>query len=216
MFLYYGTQTITAGETTLIVSMSQLFQVLFAYLFLKEALSKRFLSGLFVCASGITIIAFQNSIGMSFNFGVIYVLLAAVTNAVFFVLQKPLLKKYTPLEVISYASWIVTLMMLPFGLNIFSAVSTAPVNATAAIVYMATVTIIAHLCWSTMLAKIEASRAAVYLYIIPVLTIVIGYFWLGEMPSLLSIFGGAVILGGVIYANSKTSKPDSNQPQPKV
>ena len=34
--LNYGIRTITAGETTLIVSSSQLFQVLLAWLFLKE------------------------------------------------------------------------------------------------------------------------------------------------------------------------------------
>jgi drug/metabolite transporter (DMT)-like permease len=82
--LNFGIRTITAGETTLIVSSSQLFQVLLAYLFLNETISIRFLLGLFFCFMGVTIIAFQNSVGMSFNLGVVLVLIAAVTNGFFY------------------------------------------------------------------------------------------------------------------------------------
>ena len=94
--LNFGIRTITAGETTLIVSTSQIFQVLLAYLFLKENVSGRFLVGLLFCFLGVSIIAFQKSIGMSFNLGVSLVVIAAVTNAAFFVLQKPLLRRDDP------------------------------------------------------------------------------------------------------------------------
>ena len=104
--LNYGMRTITAGETTLIVSTSQIFQVLLAYLFLKETISNRLILGLFFCFLGVSIIAFQKSMEMSFNLGVLLVLIASVTNAAFFILQKPLLKKYNPLEVVSYSTWI--------------------------------------------------------------------------------------------------------------
>jgi drug/metabolite transporter (DMT)-like permease len=91
--LNYGIRTITAGEATLIVSTSQIFQVLLAYLFLEENVSSRFLIGLLFCFLGVSIIAFQKSIGMSFNLGVVLVLIAAVTNAAFFVLPETTLEK---------------------------------------------------------------------------------------------------------------------------
>jgi drug/metabolite transporter (DMT)-like permease len=203
--LNYGIRTITAGETTLIVSSSQLFQVLLAYLFLNETISLRFLIGLFFCFLGVTIIAFQNSIGMSFNLGVVLVLIAAVTNAVFFILQKPLLRNYRPLEVISYPTWIATLMLLPFGNGVIEVISIAKISATSAIIYIGIATVIAHMCWSDILSKIEASKAAVFLYTVPVMTIIIGFLWLRELPSLISCLGGAIILGGVILSYSKTA-----------
>ena len=203
--LNYGIRTITAGETTLIVSSSQLFQVMLAYLFLNETISIRFLLGLFFCFLGVTIIAFQNSIGMSFNLGVVLVLIAAVTNAVFFILQKPLLKKYSPLVVISYFTWIATLMFLPFGKGVFDVVSIANISATTAVIYIGIATVIAHICWSKILSKIEASKAAVFLYTVPVMTIIIGFLWLREPSSLVSCLGGAIILGGVILSNPKTA-----------
>jgi drug/metabolite transporter (DMT)-like permease len=203
--LNYGIRTITAGETTLIVSTSQIFQVLLAYLFLKENVSGRFLIGLSFCFLGVSIIAFQKSIGMSFNMGVVLVLIAAVTNAAFFVLQKPLLKKYGPLEVVSYSTWITTLLLLPFGGSATGSLSMAGLSSIFSVVYIGIVTVIAHICWSKVLSKIDASKAAIFLYSVPVMTIVIGFLWLREFPSFISCLGGAIILGGVILSNSKVA-----------
>jgi drug/metabolite transporter (DMT)-like permease len=214
--LNYGTRTITAGETTLIVSTSQLFQVLFAYLFLKESISKRFLLGLLFCFSGVTIIAFQNSVGVSFNLGIVFVLVAAITNSAFFVLQKPLLKKHRPLEVVSYSTWITTVLLLPFGHSAIGNLSRANLSSAIPVVYIGIAAVIANISWSKVLSKIEASKAAVFLYTVPVLTIVIGFLWLRELPSPISCLGGAVITGGVILANSRSAgaeqgaAPDSN------
>jgi drug/metabolite transporter (DMT)-like permease len=178
---------------------------LLAYLFLNETISIRFLLGLFFCFLGVTIIAFQNPIGLSFNLGVVFVLLAAITNAIYFILQKPLLMKYRPLEVISYSTWIATLMLLPFGRGVVRVFSTANMSATAAVIYIGIATVVAHICWSKILSKIEASKAAVFLYTVPVMTIIIGFLWLRELPSLVSCVAGTIILGGVILSHSKTA-----------
>ncbi len=204
--LNYGIRTITAGETTLIVSTSQIFQVLLAYIFLKEKVSNRFSIGLLFCFLGVSIIAFQKSIGMSFNLGVALVLIAAVTNAAFFVLQKPILKKYGPLEVVSYSTWITTLLLLPFGSSAIGSFSMAGLSSIFSVVYIGIVFVIAHICWSKVLSKIDASKAAIFLYTVPVMTIIIGFLWLRELPSLISCLGGAIILCGVILSNSKTSE----------
>jgi drug/metabolite transporter (DMT)-like permease len=209
--LNYGTRTITAGETTLIVSTSQLFQVLLAYFFLNETISNRFIFGLFFCFAGVTVIALQGSIGLSLNLGVVFVLLAAITNAIFFILQKPLLKKYRPLEVISYSIWIATLLFLPFGNDIVDVVAIAKTGSTAAVVYIGIAALIANICWSKVLARIEASKAAVFLYTIPVAAIIIGFLWLRELPSPISCLGGAIILGGVLLSNARTAGPGQAQ-----
>lgn len=209
--LNYGTRTITAGETTLIVSTSQLFQVLLAYLFLNETISNRFLFGLFFCFVGVTVIAFQSSIGVSLNLGVVFVLLAALTNAIFFILQKPLLRRYRPLEVVSYSTWIATLLFLPFGSGSVDVVSVSKTSSTTAVVYIGVAAVIANLCWSKVLSRIEASRAAVFLYTIPVTAIIIGFLWLHELPSPVSCIGGAIILGGVLLSNARSAGPGQAQ-----
>lgn len=197
-----GMRTITAGETTFILSSSQLFQVLLAWGFLHEKISRQFLLGLLFCFSGITVIAFQQTLGTSFNWGIGFVLMAAITNAVFFVLQKPALQRYSPQEVISYTLWIATLLMLPFGGNVAGVIRSASTGATATIVYIGIAALAANLCWSKALSRMDASRAAVFLYTIPVVTIIAGFFWLDELPSLGALMGGAIILGGVFISNA--------------
>jgi drug/metabolite transporter (DMT)-like permease len=208
--LIYGTRTVTAGETTLIVSTSQLYQVLLAYLFLKENISSRFLAGLVLCFFGIATISLQNSAGFSLNVGVVIVLFSAITNAVYFILQKPLLNTYRPLEVISYAVWIATFAMLPFAYRALDAVHEAAFKPTMTIVYIGMVSVIANLSWSKVLSRIQASRAASYLYAIPVMTIILGYVWLRELPSSESIVGGAIILAGVALSNIKNKQSTPN------
>ena len=199
--LNYGMQTISAGETNLVVSTSQIFQVLIAWVFLNEKISNRFVTGLFCCFSGVAIIAIQNSDGFSLNIGVIYVLIAAVMNSIYFTAQKPLLNKYKPLVVISYAFWIATLFLLPFGNNVIESICNASVKSTMAVIYVGFASSIGNILWSKALSAIKASSAAIILYTIPVVTIIIGYLYLHELPSLISCLGGAVIMGGVFMAN---------------
>ncbi len=70
--------------------------------------------------------------------------------------------------------------------------------------------VIANLCWAKVLSKTDASKAATYLYTIPVMTIIIGFIWLREYPSLISCIGGALILGGVVVANFKITQHHFN------
>jgi drug/metabolite transporter (DMT)-like permease len=149
---------------------------------------------------------------MSFNLGVVFVLVAAVTNAVFFVLQKPLLKKFSPLEVVSYSTWITTLLLLPFGGSAIEKLLIVKLNSTFSVVYIGIAAVIANVCWSRVLSRMEASKAAIFLYTIPVMTIVIGFLWLQELPSLISCVGGGIILGGVMVSNSKWKDTEQEVP----
>lgn len=90
--------------------------------------------------------------------------------------------------------------------NTLSVVAQAPLRATLAIVYMAIFPgIIAYLCWSYALANVPAARAGSYLAIIPITATIIAWVWLGEIPSVIALVGGIVIVIGVLLVNRKES-----------
>ena len=60
---------------------------------------------------------------------------------------------------------------------------------------------VAYIIWFMALDKTPVSRAAIFFYLSPVFTVVIGYFWLDEIPSLAALGGGALVVGGVFIAH---------------
>ncbi len=63
----------------------------------------------------------------------------------------------------------------------------------------------AYLALAYAFARMPASNAVSFLYLVPALAFLIAWLWLGEVPTLLSILGGVVVLAGVIIVNSRRS-----------
>ena len=204
LFLNYGAMTIKAGEISFLLSTSTLFTVILAFIFLKESISVKFIIGLIISLLGVALISLNISSGFSFNLNIAFILLASVTYSSFFILQKSFLKKYNSFELTSYSIWIVTLLILPLSKNLFTVIPSVSIYPTIAVIYIGIFpTVISFLCWSLVLSRIEVSKASVYLYLIPVFTIVIGYIWLDEIPTLTSLIGGIIVIAGLSLANMK-------------
>jgi drug/metabolite transporter (DMT)-like permease len=60
---------------------------------------------------------------------------------------------------------------------------------------------IAYATYSVMLSKFPASRASNFLYSVPPISTLLGFLWLGEVPTLFAVLGGVMALLGVIIVN---------------
>ena len=86
-----------------------------------------------IACAGSCLIALAGNGGIALERGALLVLGAAVAQAVFFVAQKPLLRRYSSLEVTTWAMALGALMTLPLAPGLPAAIASAPAGALIAV-----------------------------------------------------------------------------------
>ena len=108
------------------------------------------------------------------------------------------------LEFTSYAIWAGTLPLFIFLPGLILQFRVAAPPATFAVIYLGIFpAAIAYVLWNYALARMPASLLSSFLYLSPVIASFIAWVWLGEIPALLTILGGAIAILGVILVQTK-------------
>ena len=201
--LTYGEQTVTAGTAGLFIATVPIFTSIIAVIFLGERISKLGWIGMAIGLSGVALITIGSAEGaLEISVGAWFIIVAVISTSIFFVFQKPLFKRYTPVELTAYFTWAGTLPFLYFTPGLVNEIQSATLEATLATIYMGVIpATIAYVAWSTALSIADAGAVSSLLYIEPVIAIIIAWIWLQELPSGLSAIGGLIAVLSVIAVN---------------
>ena len=201
--LNYGEQSVSAGAASFLINTAPVWTILLAGIFLGERLTMRGWIGVSVSLVGVALIALGESNGKGLSAKALLIAAAAISASIYLVMQKRLLPKYAALDLVAWATWAGTAMMLVFAPGLYTAVQTAPQGATISLIYLGIFpAAIAYSLWAYAASRLTASRLIAFLYLVPPLSLAISFLWLGEVPQKLSVWGGFIALCGVIVANA--------------
>ncbi|WP_332633992.1 DMT family transporter [Halalkalibacter flavus] len=206
--LSFGETSVSAGAASLLVSTTPIFSAILAAVFLKEDFSKAGWLGSIIAFLGVALISFGMGGAMSvFVIGAALILIAALGESFYFVFQTNYLKKYGFLPFTVYTIIAGSLFMLFFLPGIGAEILNASASSTYAVIYLGLFpTVIPYFALAYVTSKVGASEATSSLYLTPAVAIIISWLLLGEVPTLLSLVGGALTLIGVSLSNVKLRK----------
>lgn len=191
----------SVASSTAIVCTEVIWVSLGFCLFMKGKLSKKAIVAIAITLVGSMLIAYADSFtGGSRLYGDILALIAAIAVAVYMLIGR-VVRKGVSTTVYTYVVYVVCALSLVVmcviqGHNIFAFGFSAVIVGLLLAVFS---TILGHSIFSWCLKFFSPSFVSASKLCEPVVAAVIAGFLFGELPSLLQVFGGIMILGGVYY-----------------
>ena len=207
LLLGWGEEDIAAGTASLLIATSPLWVALFAAWFLNERLSRVGLIGLVVAFAGAAVVALSATTELRIALNAVAILGAAVCQALYIVLTKPLLGRYRPLDITATTAWVGAVLALPFAARLPSQAVAASAESTLSIVYLGLIaSALGFLLWTRALSDLPASVLSSALSLVPPLANLIAWWLLGEVPGRGVLAGGGLVVIGVAMVVSRGAR----------
>ena len=202
-------KTSEASTTAWIVATTPVFMALLGWLILKERLNGIKTVGILLAFIGVLLVVSDGdlasiSIGKFGAPGDILILISSINWAVFSALSRRGLKKYSASLMIFYVmllGWIFSSVLFIGGGN-YVEIAALSVNGWLGVLFLGVFCSgLAYIAWYDALQALSTAETGVFLYIEPLIAMVVAFFILGEPITIASLFGGGVILFGVWLVN---------------
>jgi len=203
--LNWGEQLVDAGTAALVVNIGPILMALLGGWLLKEGFAPRLFIGMAVSFGGVALVSLSTSQdGASSVVGVLLCLVSAVAYAISVVVQKPTLRHCTALQFTGFGNLIAAVLCLPFAPLLFDELEAAPASATLHVLYLGLIpTALAFLTWTYALRFTSAGKLGATTYVVPAIVVGMSWLFLSEVPTWLTIAGGALALLGVAISRSR-------------
>jgi drug/metabolite transporter (DMT)-like permease len=216
-FFLNGTRLAPTTHVALIYATCPLIVLLLAVALGQERMTRPRLVGVLTTVAGAGVLAWGQlahraggASGAAVLRGDALLVGAVASWAAYLTVNKPLVARHGSLPVLAGTFLIGSLLDLPLALNSLrhpEALWTASRVAWLGLLHLALVVTVCGLaCQNQALRRLDASQVATVGNAAPLLTVVWGVWLLGEALSPSLVAGGALILGGIVWANGAASR----------
>lgn len=198
----------SATSASLLINTSVFFIMILGALFLGEKMTWMRIMGAIIGFVGVALLVTKGSLSLEMDgnaLGDMMIIICAFLWSVYSIYGKKIATKYHPLVLLNYIFIVGAIGLVPFYfLTPHMPIQSVPLLAMAAILFLAIFcSIVAYLVYNIALEKMDASRVAVYIYFVPLSTIVLAALILNETLTMASAAGGLMVLLGMYLAEKK-------------
>lgn len=197
LLLNWGEVSVPAGTSSVIASGAPIVSAAIAILFFGERPSRVRIIGAGVAIAGIAAVCAAES-GLSLSASVLIVVAAMFCYGAYHPLVRPLLSRYTGVEVATYCLVAAAVLSLPLFWIALPTLATAGAAAWLAVIYLGLVpTALAFVLWGYALARLPLTTSTSLLFLVPAVAIALAFVLLHEVPRPGEVGGGIIVLLGV-------------------
>ena len=210
--LFYGLQTFAvlympSGTAAVVIYLQPILVGFLSYLILGESLSAAKVVGLFLGFSGVVVVSAGSLSGASLGtpLGVAFGVATAVSWALGTVYFKRYGEKLSMLWAVGGLFLLGGICLTGLGL-VLEPVSEISWTGTfvASLLYAALVgTALAWILWFGLVRAGEASRVSAYVFLVPLVAVLLGTLFLGETVGPLLLVGAALVVSGIYLVNRR-------------
>ncbi|HLX18600.1 MAG TPA: DMT family transporter [Gaiellaceae bacterium] len=191
-----GERRVDAGTAAMLVNIGPILIAVLAGILLREGFPRSLFTGLAVAFAGVIVIGVASSTHTATTEGVLLCVASAFAYAGGVVAQKVVLRVLTPIQTVFFCAVIGALVCAPFAPQLVRQLG--PVHGEGWLLYLGIgPTALGFIFWGFALSRTSAGKLAVTTYLIPPISVLLGWLWLGESPAALAYLGGALALAGV-------------------
>ena len=212
-----GLVTAQASTTAWIVATTPIFMALLGWLVLREKLTKLQIFGIMTATLGVLLVVSEGdlgslSVGEFGTPGDILILISAPNWAIFSTLSRRGLKEHAAGSMMFYVmgfGWLFTSVLF-FARPGLAEISQLTHNGWLAVFFLGVACSgLAYIFWYDGLQAIPASQVGAFLYLEPLVAVIVAAIILNEPVLLASLIGGSTILLGVWLVNRKSKSTQS-------
>jgi drug/metabolite transporter (DMT)-like permease len=201
----WGQRSVDAGTAAVIIQSAPVWTALGAWGLAGQRISGATWLGMVMAVAGLALIGLGGRAGSGGTLPDLAMLFAAsLAFSAYSLWTQPVAARIGGWWPSAFAVWIGTLALLPWSGDALADLRGQPRNALAVWLFLGVLsTAAAYAAWTALTGLLPLARAAVFLYLIPVLALALGWAILGEHPGALGLAGVGCILAGVVVAQRK-------------